>query len=142
MAEGKDLWIAVDPGKTCGWSLWKGKKVLKTGQSNSLTLFRLIEETDVKFVVYERFILRASAAKAMIGNEFGTVQTIGVLKYICKQKGIPCIGQTPAQRTFFTNDRLKEMGVYEKGKPHAMDSVRHGLYYLAFTKKAISVDGN
>ena len=39
-----------------GGVLWKGNKVLKTGQSNSLALFRLIEETDVKFVVYERFI--------------------------------------------------------------------------------------
>lgn len=136
--------LALDPGGTCGWSIWVGTELEEMGQDPPAEFFKVLRrelERGIDVVVYERYVLRANASRAMIGSEFEVVQVIGVVRYLCKEAGVVCIGQMPAQRMFFTNERLKEMGVYRRGAPHALDSVRHGLYYLAFKEKVLDISG-
>jgi hypothetical protein len=36
---------------------------------------------------------------------------------------------------FWTDDKIKRVGLWQPGKRHAMDALRHLLYYKAFTLK-------
>lgn len=135
----KEMVLALDPGKTTGWSIWKNRELIQWGQASPQEVCKIMENFN-GLIVYERFILRKSAASAMIGSEFGTVQLIGAIRYIALKKGLSIIGQTPAQRKWFDNEKLKRYGVYKKGQQHAVDSIRHALYYFVFTDKSIGAE--
>jgi hypothetical protein len=48
---------------------------------------------------------------------------------------IPIVSQTPgAAKQLASNEVIKRAGLYEPGKGHAMDAVRHALYFLIVKK--------
>ena len=132
-------WISIDPGETTGWSYWSHNKRMDAGQSTfeefCEELEESIEQDGITLIVYEDYKLRASSAKAMIGNGFPAVQVIGVVKWLANKYDVELVVQTPAQKEFFTDERLKLLGLYDRGQQHARDSVRHALYYQFFTGK-------
>jgi len=131
-------WISIDPGETNGWSYWDGNERLDKGQDTSLELFERVEryiDEGMEFLLYENYVLRQSSAKAMVGNKFLTSQNIGVLKWLAHKHGLKIATQMPAQKEFFDNDKLKHLGLYDKGLIHCRDSVRHALYYQFFTAR-------
>jgi hypothetical protein len=41
--------------------------------------------------------------------------------------------QTPSTgKSFYSNEQLKEKGVYKRGIPHGMDATRHLLHWFTF----------
>lgn len=131
-------WISIDPGKTNGWSYWEGTERLDAGEDQQMELYERIEryvEDGLEFILYENYVLRQSSAKAMIGNKFPAAQVIGVLKWLAHKHKLKIDTQMPAQKEFFDNDKLKRLGLYDKGMQHCRDSVRHALYYQFFTAK-------
>lgn len=84
-------------------------------------------------VVIEEFRLRLVAAT--VGSTVPTIEVIGVMKYLCGVRGLPFCFQQPSQKICFSDNRIKSLGLYQKGKPHATDAVRHSTYFLTFTAK-------
>jgi len=138
--------IAIDPGEQGHNGICIAKCGVKQDDWNITyinavdkhTLFRILEtEFDKKintFLIYETYRLYESKAKTQIGNEFETVQIIGVIKYICEKRGIPYIDSPTSNKAFFTDTRLKSMGLYIP-IDHKRDAIRHFLYWLYFTSK-------
>lgn len=128
-------YISIDPGQTIGYSVWNGTERVEQGELGIAEFLHKLEEKvgELDLIIYESYALRRSSAKAMIGNEFETPQVIGVIKWIAYKAGIPTVKQSPAQKKFFGDDRLKKLGLYDRGQRHSRDSVRHALYWQFFT---------
>lgn len=128
--------LVFDPGHTTGWCVidsepltlvdagecedWRGMK----------TLFLTFKPEEV---VYEIFRLYAWKSQVKSWDTFLEIEAIGVLKFLCLELHIPCIGQNPAERKFFTDEKLKEMNMVPASK-HAKDAVRHGLLYIRYKR--------
>lgn len=77
-------------------------------------------------VVCESFQYRPKLDKAVLTP----VEVIGGIKLWCVKHGVKLVFQTPGQRMWWNDDRLKGMRLYKPGKPHANDAMRHLLTYL------------
>ena len=136
--------ISLDPGETHGLCMAESNhnkdwKIIRTDAIKDAELFSLLEnEPNVDLVIYEQYKLYASKAKAMVNNEFLTVQAIGVIKYICRKRGIPTLKSPTMNKAFWTNKRLKQLGLYVTIE-HKRDAIRHFLFWLYFTAKEASL---
>lgn len=129
--------FTIDPGRTTGAAIWqytdtgiyKLEQVDEYPERNGL--YSVIENTKFDIIIYEAFRLYANKAKAQIGSDFEAAQIIGVIKYLAEKQKTPAIEQMASIKTFWTNDRLKKMGLYVTSD-HRRDSIRHFLhwYYL------------
>lgn len=133
--------ISLDPGGTNGiciaeWSSSGDWDIKYVDGLEKHDLYHLLEEVPAEhtFLVYETYRLYESKAKVMIGNEFETVQIIGVIKYLCEKRGIPYLASPTSNKAFFSDARLKELGLYVT-IDHKRDAIRHFLYWLYFTSK-------
>jgi len=137
--------ISVDPGGTNGiceaikhgvdWDITNVDALDKGKLFETIRNFGLGKyKDDELLVIYEQYKLYADKADAMIGNEFETVQVIGVIKYICDRRNIQYISSPTTSKAFWTDQRLKNMGLYVPIE-HKRDAIRHFLYWLYFTEK-------
>jgi hypothetical protein len=86
-------------------------------------------------VIAERITITSQTHKK--GDQvLSSVEQIGVLRHLCRQRGFTFVGkQTPAEAKGFSNDRkLKAMGWWTVGTDHARDASRHLMLYLAETQ--------
>lgn len=133
--------LALDPGVTTGVAVW-----FQGWEPHRFDLQELPTDRVWYFlagmgqvlrpftIVCENFLYRADQAHA----ELEGVKVIGIVEEWCRQNNVPLELQRPDQAKFFyTKDRLQKAGLWEKGKPHAMDALRHLLYY----RKDFLVDG-
>jgi hypothetical protein len=140
--------LSIDPGGHNGYCLatkhgmdWNIEDVDSVDKNQ---LYKLLERfadghEDDALVIYEQYKLYADKAKAMIGNEFETVQIIGVIKYITQRRGIKWIQSPTSSKAFWTDKRLKGMGLYVP-IDHKRDAIRHFLYWLYFTNKGADLE--
>lgn len=124
------LWL--DPGKTTGWARFSSRDSLpwKWGQVRQEHVWPLLETWSLYkedlHIGYESFKLRYGRYP-----DLSPVEVIGVIKEWARQKHIPISTQSPSEvMGFWTNERLKGMGLYQPGKPHAMDAMRHLLNHM------------
>jgi len=139
--------VALDPGGTTGWAMWQDTSIpnqadnglwenFTCGQMETakhhLRLHDWLEHLHTqKFtVVDERFEFRKGdehrAGINLISREY-----IGVAELFCQQRDVHHVMQQAASaKGFVTNDKLKVMGLYVPGKQHAMDAMRHLIYYM------------
>lgn len=137
--------IAVDPGKMTGLSCWTyepgGEPVLEwaaeVDEDTYATPIRyeLERHPELEFVC-ERFIINAETAKK--SQAPFSLELIGVLKQIVRDAGRPVSDikmQAPVDaKKLFPNPALRKLGYWHRGGAgHALDSMRHGLLYLAKT---------
>lgn len=95
-------------------------------------LLDTLEEQEPDVVVCESFQYRNSLDKAVLIP----LEYIGVITLWAEQRNRELVMQTPAMgKGFWTDDKLKTLGLYRPGAPHAMDATRHWLYYVTFTLK-------
>lgn len=85
-------------------------------------------------VACERFIINAETAKKSQAPY--SLELIGVLKQIVRDQGLPVSHitlQAPVDaKKLFPNTALKKLGYWHVGGGgHALDSIRHGLLYMA-----------
>jgi hypothetical protein len=136
--------IAIDPGETNGVCMATkrsdGKWTLSLVEAYlPEQLFQLLEnEIDVSLVIYETYRLYGSKAKTMIGNEFLTSQTIGVIRYICDKRKIICTDSPATNKSFWTDEKLRKLELYVP-IIHKRDAIRHFLHWLYFISKEASL---
>lgn len=124
---GKRL-LAIDPGKTTGYALFIGKTLREYGTVEGSDTYKLLDLLP-DIVIIESFRLYPWKANQQSFSSFETVEIIGVLKFLCEQKGISYIMQPATIKTVWPDERLKSEGYYVKNR-HSRDAVRHGLYYV------------
>lgn len=131
------LIVAYDPGRTTGVAYFRdyktrGAQSVVTDQlePHHLTLWTDIESLDPNKIVYERFQYQRRP-----NVDLYPVEVIGILKLYASMHGIPIKEQTPAQaKNLWTDEKLKKLDLWVPAKPHAMDALRHLLYYMVVTK--------
>lgn len=129
--------VAYDPGRTTGVAILNGRA--SPGEERILTFQQPDHHGDFwqdlhalgpDEVVYERFQYQRRP-----NVDLYPVEVIGVIKLYCVTEQIPIKEQTPAQaKNLWTDGKLKKLDLWEPAKPHAMDALRHLLYYLTITK--------
>lgn len=133
--------LAIDPGMTIGWALFKDGVLTKQGQiickdnapKGAIDLFNDTRPTQV---ICEDYKIYAHKADVHIGDSLFTPQLIGIIKLLCAQQEIPIKLQMAAvAKAFVTPERLKEWGLYAKGARHSLDAIKHGCHYLLFNGK-------
>lgn len=68
-----------------------------------------------------------------------SLEAIGLLRYASLKTGVPLEMQQPAAAKSLIRDAvIKAAGMWQPGKGHDMDAVRHALYYLMTKRKALT----
>lgn len=124
--------LALDPGVTTGAAAWYVNwepHSFELHEFRQEQIWSYLDGVNVAFgsfvIVCESFLYRADQSHA----ELEGVEVIGIVKEWCRQNDVPLTFQRPDQAKFFyTKDRLQKAGLWTKGKPHAMDALRHLLY--------------
>lgn len=137
--------LALDPGEKVGWataSLDDGGLAVDThGISHlkdmALAIFRaVVEERRYDLVIYETWRLRRDKAMTFVGNEFPSVQFIGMVRLCCWLSNTKIVAQGPGVKQS-TADAVLDAGHYPEikklidGAPkrhdesHDVDALRH-----------------
>jgi hypothetical protein len=140
--------LALDPGETTGWSIMDvghASEIILADQGQIKTwpmeegLPRLTELVDAykpEFIVYEAYHVYAWRLNEHTFSEVPTIQLIGMIKTVALQRSIN-FGEQTAQtgKAFFTDQRLKTLGIFFEGQKHARDSLRHACQFVTFGLK-------
>src|SRR5262252_1214169 len=142
VARGRRI-IALDPGGTTGVAIFQNQPISEGWNIDSLfnlvqlaekehhkKLWQLLTGQDPDVVVCERFdspmpVLGGPGSVNIDAREY-----IGVTKLYCYLTGKPCVMQTRASRNLWTPDKLRKLGLWIPEQKHAMDALRHLLYFL------------
>lgn len=148
---GEDLFWAIDPGESkCGVAIFQNGRCLQALRSTPDECNdKLWEHTGYGSpavrpvgVVLERFALRADLAAMQTGSEMGTSQMIGVIRWICRTRGVPLVMQTPSQAWSLDTDPGTEpfrswpqrrWASYGHGKDAKM-AERHGYFRVSTSR--------
>lgn len=135
-----------DPGETTGWchlSVHDSGElgVYNSGEDDHISVGNLLydnpclkmvvgkTEIDTVFVV-EKYIMNAKITQSP-----WSLETTGLIRYFANVYHVPVTFQTPSQvKNLISNEVLRRAGLYQPGNGHAMDAVRHALYYLTVKK--------
>jgi hypothetical protein len=148
--------LTFDPGGTTGWCYYEmcaGREKLERGQFEGKDyhqeLFDFLVQTaedriiSPLHIVCERFEFRKNE-QYRDKIDYKAVEYIGVIKLfakICGQSSVKLVMQSASaacgETAFFGdgkegNEKLKQLGLWLPGQPHAMDATRHYAYYRTF----------
>lgn len=145
---------AFDPGETTGWchlSVHVGEAgcevgIFNCGEADFFGIGNMLydnpalraaankKEIETIFVV-EKFIMQSKITQSP-----WSLETTGLIRYSGMHYGITVDDvQKPSEvKNLIKNDVIKRAGLYVPGKGHAMDAVRHALYYLIVKKKVLT----
>lgn len=135
--------LALDPGETTGWALFStlnGQVSMECGQIKTWpmtdcvqSLTKLLDYAAPKFIMHESYRIYDWKTENHSWSGVPTIHVIGCLETLCIQRSIPWDTQSAGQaKNFCTDEKLKSWGVYEVGKKHARDAIRHGCLFLLF----------
>lgn len=128
--------IALDPGKTTGVAVWNDGEfeALELNFDQTCTYVEKMAERygDELKMVSESFIITQHTAKNTQAT--WSLELIGVFRFL-QRKWVsedPLRLQMPsAAKRFSSDNRLRQMGFWTRGKGHANDASRHLLLYMA-----------
>jgi uncharacterized protein YdeI (YjbR/CyaY-like superfamily) len=142
--------IAIDPGERVGWATFEVRPAAPEGgpaelvvvnhgisflKDFALTFHKKAKDYDV--MVYETWRLRAAMASKFAGNDFPTVQLIGMLKLSCwLNPSIKVVSQGPNVKS--TADRTMPDDLRQRiaalpaahDDSHDGDALRHGWHWF------------
>jgi hypothetical protein len=124
-------YLTIDPGKTNGWAVWKPVTMqYQAGQIPYESVWKMLEQSKYTYeldgpLIVERFNHR----QGMPNIDHSPIEVIGVIKEWARQNQWHIHWHNPAQKEFFKDEILKKHGLWIPGKPHAMDALRHLLYF-------------
>lgn len=127
--------VAVDPGGTTGFALWSppiGLSMRELSPADKAVdwLADVASQLQGAHFVVERYIITPATAK--MSQQHDALEIIGAIKFLCRKYGHTLTMQTPAEaKAFSTDAKLKNVGWYQPGLPHARDASRHALLFLA-----------
>jgi len=130
--------LAIDPGETVGYA-WFRLEDYELKIANQLPCDEFVERLETWVgnggfrVVMEDYKIRTSTVSANVGKELKTVKVIGQIEYLLNREDVPYQFQ-PAGigKHFFDRKRMEDEGLWVKGKVHARDAIRHGMWHLMF----------
>lgn len=129
-----------DPGRTTGIALWDSRTNIFTSiQTGSLLatgrwveMLLLTNDEDPLFqlaIGWERYIITPGNTRH--GTAYWSIETIGMLRFLALNHEITILDpQVSSMMTAIPDDRLKAIGWYSPGKPHANDAARHLARYM------------
>lgn len=122
-----DRVISIDPGLTTGIATW---------------VLNGIEDTEQDKFTHKQFVQLLSAYKPTIiicesfehtmkdNTDYSPVEFIGLVKWYIEATNCSAYWQTPGfGKGYFTNDKLKKLGLYRAARGHGMDALRHLLQW-------------
>lgn len=128
--------ISLDPGITTGYGmaaiedstichLAYGQEKWEVDQ-----LWDFMAKTHPDVIIMEDFTYRRHQKHA----ELFSVQLIGVTRLYCLRTDTPFYKQKPAyaKNDLWTDEKFKELEIYQKGLEHGRDAVRHFLQWFSF----------
>lgn len=126
--------VAFDPGFTTGVARYGKDTDLRyetTQVQGILELWDCLHMgTPYDLIIYESFLYQRRDKV-----DLRPVEAIGVIKLYAELNNIEIGSQTPARgKRFWTDTKIKKIGLWESGQPHAMDALRHLLYYKTFVR--------
>lgn len=129
--------VGVDPGGTTGLAVYEPgdshfKEQTELGPHEHHTdLFQYLSDHFPDTIVCERFDYRPKQKAA----ELTSVEYIGIIKYFCDYATADLVlqQQLKGDKGLWTDDKLKALGLYKVGMPHANDATRQVLYYVTVT---------
>lgn len=146
--------LSLDPGHTTGFAIFHGTTLVKADQIDTkpeeqqpleITLTNLMDLFTIyspEEVVFEDYRIYAWRAKHHANSEVHTVRLIGMIMTLCLQHGLQSFKQSASiAKSFATNAKLEEWGLYQPGYKHANDAIRHGCYFIAFGPKIFKSPG-
>ncbi len=131
--------ISIDPGQTTGYCIGDLKdNVVSLNPCQDVLdhvgIYTLLEDEHPDYVVCESFEYRPGQAKDYI--VLISLEYIGIVNFWChsgKKMNRPLSMQKASEgKGYFSNDKLKELGVYKRGVPHGMDALRHMMHWFTF----------
>ena len=134
--------IALDPGGTTGVALYDGLGPIPSkgyehrfrtlqieGENHHLPLWKLLTRTSPQVVICERF--DSMPMQAMRTINLDAREYIGVAKLYTQMLGRKFVPQQrSAAKGQWPDDKIKDLHLWQPNAPHAMDALRHLLYYL------------
>jgi hypothetical protein len=132
--------LALDPGRTTGYALASCNDVRMRIAVNEreFTLDEMYHLLDRirhhthAHVIYEDFSYRNYAR---MGLDLTPVKMIAIIE-LFRERYEPFVTftkQTAAQgKNFYTDAKLRDLGVYKSGRKHGRDATRHLLYWINF----------
>jgi hypothetical protein len=126
--------LAVDPGDMTGWAFasldtpWTPGSVI-AGQRPADDFLDVIAgwrelRNPECLVIVETFTITAQTAR--LSQQPVPMEVIGVLKFLTRRAGAQLQMQTPAAAKRFCSDaQLRKIGLWQPGKDHARDAIRH-----------------
>lgn len=139
--------LALDPGGTTGWAFARWERDASTfeevqwnmghlgPEEHHLELYNFLgmQHTQHYTIVTERFEYRNTSRP---GLNLMSREYIGVTKMFVAEREIPIVEQNASQAKGFVKDpRIKDLGLWYAGHKHAMDAVRHLIYYIVMCRR-------
>jgi hypothetical protein len=138
--------LCIDPGGTTGIAIFSvsdetepklSKYVEVSGGTKGFIDFYRETEPDYnwKKIVCESFTLRTGVKFP----DLTPVYIIGALEALVKDD-IELTLQSPSAKSLCDDDRLKSIGMHQRGNGHANDAIRHGIIYLRNTRHMPTIE--
>jgi len=136
--------VAVDPGETTGIAHFRDGVLIQAEQlqtkdapSGAYLVWDWAVECNVRWLVVEEYRVYAWKSKDHSWSTMHTSRLIGgidTLAYPWIRSGKVSSYKQSAQtaKTFCTDERLEEWGLWIPGKQHARDAIRHACYFSLF----------
>lgn len=126
--------IAFDPGGTTGFAkVVIPEEKLDVGQLlwNRATIWYFLNNEYPDQVVYEKFFYQRRDKV-----DLRPVEVIGIIELWCELNAIPVVSYSAATaKNFWTDAKMRKVGGWFEGMPHATDATRHLLYHRLFAMK-------
>lgn len=116
--------IALDPGETTGVVVEDGDEinVWQIDSRHIDAIYQFLHDIDPDEIMYEQFHYRPNLMKAKLYS----MQVIGVIRLYSERYFTPVVftPKPDEAKAFWTDDKIKAVGLWIPGKPHAMDAMR------------------
>jgi hypothetical protein len=135
--------LALDPGETCGYALFILGKLQESGQQPCGELpAKGIQELFDKYypthVVAEDYRIYQHKTDSHTWSSLFTPRLLGMIELLCYQKTIKLEWlMASTHKGFCTDTKLRDWGLWLRGKQHARDAVRIGCFHLLFSGRTL-----
>lgn len=129
--------LCLDPGGTIGYAIFRHGELERAGQW-PVAVIRDIEKLidavgPVDHIIMESYRIYPWMLERHSFSDVPTLRYIGALQMLASQRRIPVTLQAAAvAKEFATDGKLRAWGLYQRGKKHANDAIRHGVHFLLF----------
>lgn len=143
--------LCLDPGHTTGWCLFENGELTKWGQSDTVinrkgsnegeisweAMLDIFKETKPTAIICEDYRVYAHKLDRHTNSPVLTLRLIGAIDFYAWDSDIPINYQMASTaKGFATDAKLKEWDFWQEGMRHSRDAIRHGIYYLLFSKSS------